>query len=77
MIFSLAKNLLNQSYCIYVDNQYTSLEFCANLCSVNTDVIDTLRKDRKDLPEEVAGEKHKPSERKLQCEKNVGMLCFE
>ena len=53
------------------------LNFCANLCSVNTDVIDTLRKDRKDLPKEVAGEKHKPNERKLQYEKNVGVLCFE
>ena len=28
--FSLAKDQLNQGYCIYVDNWYTSLEQCAN-----------------------------------------------
>ena len=31
IVFSLAKDLLNQGYCIYVDNWYTSLELCANL----------------------------------------------
>ena len=72
-IFSLAKYLLNQSYCIYVNNKYTSLELCTNLRSVNTDIIDTLRKDRKGLPKEVAGEKHMSTERKLQYEKNVGV----
>ena len=35
IVFSLAKDLLNQGYCIFVDNWYTSLELCANLRYVN------------------------------------------
>ena len=59
IVFSLAKDLLNQGYCIYVDNWYTSLELCANLRYVNTDVIGTLHKDRKGLPKDVVEQKRK------------------
>ena len=76
IVFSLAKDLLNLGYCIYVDNWYTSLELCANLRYVNTDVIGTLRKDRKGLPKDVVEQKRKHSERKVQYEKNVGVMCL-
>ena len=74
IMFSLAKDLLNERYCIYINNQYTSLELCANLRSVNTDVTVTLHKDRKSLLKKVAGERRKPNEHKLQYEKNAGVI---
>ena len=76
IVFSLAKDLLNQGYWIYVDNWYTSLELWANLRYVNTDVISTLCKDRKGLPNDVVEQKRKRSERKVQYEKNVGVICL-
>ena len=76
IVFSLAKDLLNQGYCIYVDYWYTSLELCAKLWSVNTNATGTLCENCKDLPKEVVGEKCKPSEGKVQYEKNVGVMCL-
>ena len=53
----------NQGYCICVNNWYTSLELCANIQSLNTDIIHILCKDCKGLLKEVIGEKHKLNKR--------------
>ena len=53
----------NQGYCIYVNNWYTSFELCANIQSLNTDIIHILCKDCKGLLKEVIGEKHNLNKR--------------
>ena len=53
----------NQEYCIYVNNWYSFLELCANIQSLNTDIIHILCKDCKGLLKEVSGEKHKLNKR--------------
>ena len=50
IVCSLAKELFNKGYCIYVDNWYISAELCKVLKEHGCDIIDTLRKDRKGLP---------------------------
>ena len=49
----------------------------AKLQPVNTDVIGTVWKDAKDLPQTVIGEKHKPGDPKAQYERNVEVMCLK
>ena len=42
IVCSLAKNIFNKGYCIYVDNWYTSAELCEVLKENGCDIIGTL-----------------------------------
>ena len=44
VVLSLASSLLNQGYCLIVDNLYTSLELARALLENGTDIYGTLRK---------------------------------
>jgi hypothetical protein len=52
-VFSLAQQLLNQSYITGLDNHYSSPELFNLLNQLHTDAVETVRSNRKGLPEDV------------------------
>jgi hypothetical protein len=52
-VLGLTHNLLYKGYCLYLDSWYTSPNFVDTLCTRKTDVIGTVRIDRKEFPEYV------------------------
>ena len=74
IVCSLAKNLFNKGYCIYVDNWYTSVELCKVLKENGCDIIGTLRKDRKGLPISVVKAKMKTGQRKVSYEHKLRVM---
>ena len=57
IVMTLAKNVLDEGRCIYVDNWYSSVELLDELGKLSTDVIGTVRKDRKALLKDVVNAK--------------------
>ena len=70
----LAKSPFNKRYCIYVDNWYTSVELCKVLKENGCDIIGTLRKDCKDLPNSVIKAKMKTRQQKVSYEHKLRMM---
>ena len=58
-VMTLAENVLDEGRCIYVDNWYSSVELLDELGKRSTDVIGTVRKDRKALLKNVVNAKIK------------------
>ena len=54
VVLYLMKNLLGKGYCLYLDNWYTSVELVRCLTANQTDVIGTLRMNRRGLPKELS-----------------------
>ena len=50
-LLSLVHPLLNQEYCIHIDNFFSSPELFDKLCTRNTDTVGTLRAYRRGLPD--------------------------
>ena len=57
IVMTLAENVLDEGRCIYVDNWYSSVELLDELGKLSTDVIGTVRKDRKALLKDVVNAK--------------------
>ena len=57
IVMTLAENVLDEGRCIYVDNWYSSVELLDELRKLSTDVIGTVRKDRKALLKDVVNAK--------------------
>jgi len=47
----VAHDLLDRGYCLYLDNWYTSPNLVDTLCTRKTDVVGTMRTNRKELPD--------------------------
>ena len=62
VVMTLMKPLLNQGYCLIVDNYYTSPELADILVSNNTDIYGTLRLNQKELPVGMKQEKLRKGE---------------
>lgn len=62
VVHDLAKKYLNERRTIITDNFYTSISFCNILNEQRTHLIDTLRKNRKNLPKYVVNAVLKKSE---------------
>ncbi|XP_046998417.1 piggyBac transposable element-derived protein 4-like [Schistocerca americana] len=62
IVLELAHDLLGKGHCIYLDNWYTSTDLVDKLTSNNTDVVGTLRQDRKGFLDFVKKEKLKKGE---------------
>lgn len=45
VVLTLAKDLLDKSYCIYADNFYCSLEAAAAMNDRKTDIVGSVRKN--------------------------------
>jgi len=51
IVLELAHNLLDKGYCLYLDNWwYTSPKLDDNLCTTKTDVVGTIRANKKRVP---------------------------
>ena len=57
IVMTLAENVLDEGRCIYEDNWYSSVELLDELGKLSTDVIGTVRKDRKALLKDVVNAK--------------------
>jgi hypothetical protein len=55
--------LLNQGYCVIIDNWFSSPDLFHELCSKQTDVIGTLHQNRKGVPAEIKSAKLQNGER--------------
>ena len=55
VVLELMSELLGLGYRLFIDNWYTSFEITSLLLQNNTDCIETLRKDRKGLLQDVSG----------------------
>lgn len=62
VVLSLMKNLLDKGYCIYADNFYCSPQAAMALHEKKTDLVGTVRKNRKGLPKTVVSTKLKKNE---------------
>jgi len=51
IVLEVAHNLLDRGYCLYLDNWYTSPNFVDTLCTRKTDVVGTMRTNRKEFPD--------------------------
>ncbi|XP_067130210.1 piggyBac transposable element-derived protein 4-like [Centruroides vittatus] len=59
IVLSLMDQLLNKGYMLFVDNYYTSPVLFDLLVDFKTDAVGTLRKNRKELPEDIKKKKLK------------------
>ena len=53
------EGFLHKGHYVYIDNRYTSIEVCNVLNNTTTDVVGTLRRDCKGLPDAVVKKKLK------------------
>ena len=65
-------DLLHKGRCVFIDNWYTSIEFCTVLNN-NTTVIGALRRDHKGLPDTLVKKKLKQGETVTQYEHKIGL----
>jgi hypothetical protein len=49
-VLEVAHNLLDKGYCLYLDNWYTSPKLVDTLCARQTDVVGTMRTNKKEFP---------------------------
>lgn len=73
VVLKLSENLLGAGRTIVTDNYYTSIELAKTLLDQETHLLGTLRKNRKNLPEEVTKAKLKKGE-VVAKESNEGIL---
>lgn len=76
VVYTLATPILKQGYCIYVDNFYTSPQLALLLTENQTDVVGTLRKNRKGLPSNLKSKLNK-DERDVRYEENGTMMVMK
>lgn len=62
IVFTLVHPLLGKGYCLYTDNFYTSVTMADLLNQQQTDIVGTVRLNRKDLPKYVKETKLKKGE---------------
>ena len=51
IVLEVAHDLLDKGYCLYLDNWYTSPKLVDTLCNRKTDVVGTMRTNRKEFPD--------------------------
>lgn len=62
VVLSLAHELLNMGYSLYMDNFYNSIDLTEKLILNKTDVVGTMRLNRKGIPAELKSKKLKKGE---------------
>lgn len=62
VVMSLCSGLLNKGHTLYTDNWYTSIDLARNLLENETHLVGTIRKNRRNIPKEVANAKLKTGE---------------
>ena len=51
IVLEVAHGLLDRDYCLYLENWYTSPNLVDTLCTRKTDVVGTMRTNRKEFPD--------------------------
>jgi hypothetical protein len=51
IVLELAHDLLDKSYCLHLDNWYTSPKLDDNFCTRKTDVVGTIRANKNEFPD--------------------------
>ena len=51
IVLEVANDLFDKGYCLYLDNWYTSPKLVDTLCTRKTDVVGTMRTNRKEFPD--------------------------
>ena len=51
IVLEVVHNQLDKGYCLYLDNWYTGAKVVDNLCTRKTDVVGTMRTNRKEIPD--------------------------
>ena len=74
VVLYLSDGIFDNGHCVYIDNWYTSIEICDILNKRSTDVVGTIRRDRKGLPTDVSKKKLGPGERTVMYEHTLGLL---
>ena len=77
IVLSLCKNVLDEGRCLFMDNWYSSLELLSELRNQSTDVVGTVRKDRKGLPKDVMSKKLTTGEKATPYNQNYGAMCMQ
>ena len=72
-VLNLTRNLLNSGRTVVVDNYYTSVELAHELLKNNTNILGTLRSNRKNNPKKVLEKKLKRGET-IAEESNTGIF---
>ena len=73
VVLYLSDGIFDNGHCVYIDNWYTSIEICDILNKRSTDVVGTIRRDRKGLPTDVTKKKLGPGERTVMYEHTLGL----
>ncbi|XP_035209506.1 piggyBac transposable element-derived protein 4-like, partial [Stegodyphus dumicola] len=53
IVLELCHDLLDKGYTLYLDNWYTSTDLAEKMCRRKTDVVGTMRKNRKGIPSDI------------------------
>ena len=76
IVMSLSEKVLDEGRCLFMDNWYSSLELLSELCNRSTDVVGTVRKDRKGLPKDVMSKKLKIGEKATAYNLSYDAMCM-
>ena len=74
---SLAKDVLGEGRCIYVDNWYSSVELLDELGKHSKNVTGTVRKDRTALPKDIVNAKLDKGETKTLYSPQYNAMCMQ
>ena len=77
IVMSLSEKVLDEGRCLFMDNWYSSLELLSELRNRSTDVVGTVRKDRKGLPKDVMSKKLKTGEKATAYNLNYDAMCMQ
>lgn len=75
VVLTVLNELLDKGYCVYTDNYYCSPELALSLHQRKTDIVGTVRSNRKGLPKEFVKQKLDKNEITAACEK-FGKMMF-
>ena len=77
IVMSLCEKVLDDGRCLYSDNWYSSMELLDELRKRSTDVVGTIRKDRKGLPMMTMNAKLKAGEKAVEYAPAYNVVCMQ
>jgi hypothetical protein len=71
----MCASLFNKGHTLFIDNWYTSPDLCAMVIKKGTNIIGTVRPNRKNMPSDIATTKLKVGEHQMWSANNI--LCVK
>ena len=75
VVMHMCESLFNKGHTLYIDNWYNSPDLCEKLAVRGTNIVGTVRPNRKDMPENISSIKLKTGEYEQWSAKNI--LCLK